>query len=145
MRGNNMSNVIKLYNEYIQMPMANRIELSRRSYKQMENEFAKVFDSFRAYNYAIDAALLICYYAIISEKTYDLFIKTSGKSPSYYDFSNNACKLARRQKEMVDYVKRSEDLMVAVSYYALTICACKESLTERDLDIIYKFMGKKAV
>ena len=134
--------ITNLYRQYINMPMANRIELSRRSYKKMESEFSKVFDSFKAYNYAIDAALLICYFAIISEKTYDLFIKTTGKSPSYYDFSNNASKLARRQSELVGYVKRSQDLMVAVSYYALTICACKESLTERDMNIINKFLGK---
>ena len=35
--------ITNLYRQYINMPMANRIELSRRSYAKMEEEFKKAY------------------------------------------------------------------------------------------------------
>ena len=135
--------ITTLYNQYIAMPLANRIELSRRSYAQMEQEFKKAYDSWNGYNYAIDCALLICYMAGISETTYNLFLRTSGKSPSYTDFSNGACNCARNQNAIIRYVNiKHDDLIVAVSYYALTICACKGSLTDRDRNLINRFLTR---
>ena len=104
----------------------------------------KAYDSWKGYNYAIDCALLISYMAGISETTYNLFLRTSGKTPSYSDFSNGACNCARNQDAIIRSVNiKHDDLIVAVSYYALTICACKGSLTDRDRNLINKFLTRK--
>ena len=136
--------ITNLYNQYIAMPIGNRIELSRRSYAQMEVEFKKAYGSWEGYNYAIDCALLICYMAGLSETTYNLFLRTTGKTPSYSDFSRGAYNCARNQDAIIRYVNvKHEDLTVAVSYYALTICACKGSLTSTDRNLIDKFLTRR--
>ena len=136
--------IINLYNKYISMSIQNRIELSRRSYQKMEQEFKNAYDSWNGYNYAIDAAMLICYMAGLSETTYKIFVRTSGKTPEYSEFSKGACNCARNQDAIIHHVNiKHDDLIIAVSYYAITICACKGSLTERDKLLIDKFLRRR--
>ena len=109
-----------------------KIAVSAKEYKKMEEAFKGVLGSFAGWSTALDMALVIAATdGRPSVDEYQIFKRVTNKSPSYDEFLSSTASLSKKFTQAIrEANKYGKDVKLTVAVYALGYCAIKGYITE---------------
>ena len=126
------SNLQEIFNRRNTFSREEKIAVSAKEYKKMEDAFKGVLGSFTGWSTALDMALAIAAAdGRPSMDEYQIFKRVTNKSPSYEEFLSSTASMSKKFVQAIQEAnKYGREVKLAVAVYALGYCAIKGYITE---------------